>query len=63
MAAAGFAVTKSARRATRIGGRLGVDEKALANRRARRSVRVQVHVDGADADVVPAKLWTDWDVI
>ena len=61
MPAAGYAVTKGARRITRKAGSLTARMKALANRRNRRSVRVQVHVQGADADVQP-KLFTDWDV-
>jgi len=63
MAGAGFAVTKGARRATRVGGRLGTEDKSAANRHNRRQVRVVVHVAGVDADVWPPKLWTDWDVI
>ena len=58
----GFTVTKGARRATRIGGRLGRTDKAKANRRSRHHVRQHVHVRGVDADPMP-KLWTDWDVI
>lgn len=60
MPGAGFAVTKGARCATRIGGRLRAVEKAFANRRNRR--QGQREVRGADADVV-AKLYTDFDVI
>jgi hypothetical protein len=63
MAHAGFVVTKMARSATAIGGRLTVEEKARANRRNRRAVREQVRLGGVDADVLPPKLWTDWDVI
>jgi hypothetical protein len=62
MPGAGFTVTKAARRATRIGGRLCADDKALANRRSRRHLRQERHARGEDADVTP-KLWTDWDVI
>jgi hypothetical protein len=63
MAPVGFVVTKSARRAARIGGHLRAEDKARANRKNRRHVRALVHVGGADADVWPPKLWTDWDVI
>ena len=62
MVAAGFAITKSARRATRIGGRLRREEKASANRRNRRHLRAQLQTRGEDADLAP-KLWTDRDVI
>jgi hypothetical protein len=63
MAHAGFVVTKMARSATAIGGRLTVKEKARANRRNRRAVREQVRTDGAEVDIRPPRLWTDWDVI
>ena len=62
MAGAGFAITWSARRITRVGGRLTHEEKAFANRRNRRQVKQALLARGDDADIVP-KLWTDWDVI
>jgi hypothetical protein len=62
MPGAGFAVTKMARRATRIGGSLNQADKAWANRRNRRHVRQELHVHGENAEITP-KLWTDWDVI
>lgn len=62
MAGGGFAVTKDARRATRIGGHLRGVEKATANRRNRRAARSEVRARGEDALLVP-KLYTGWDVI
>jgi hypothetical protein len=62
MPGAGFSVTKMARRATRIGGRVNHTEKACANRRNRRHLRQELHVHREDAVLTP-KLWTDWDVI
>lgn len=62
MPGAGFNITKGARRATRIGGRLSHEEKSLANRRARRRTHQELHVCGEDALFEPV-LWTDWDVI
>ncbi len=59
---AGFTITRSARRATRIGGHLGGEEKALACRRNRRRLRQDLREHGEDALLEPA-LWTDWDVI
>lgn len=58
----GFAVTKGARRAVRIGGSLGSIAKGLANRRNRRRAKQELHTRGEDAVLAP-KLWTDWDVI
>ena len=58
----GFAITKGARRATRIGGSLSRVDKAKANRRNRHHVRQHVREHGAAADPMP-KLWTDWDII
>lgn len=62
MAGAGFAVTKMARRATRIGGSLNHADKAWANRRNRRHARQELRAHGEDADLTP-KLWTDYDVV
>jgi len=62
MPGAGFAVTKGARLATHIGGRLRHVEKAAANRKNRRHAHQQLRAYGEDADLSP-KLWTDWDVI
>ncbi len=62
MPGAGFAVTKGARRATRIGGRLRAEEKSFANRRNRRQAHHELRANGTDADIVP-KLYTDYDVI
>lgn len=62
MAGGGFAVTKDARRATRIGGHLGVVEKATANRRNRRAARSELRARGEDAMLNP-KLYTGWDVV
>jgi hypothetical protein len=62
MPGAGFAVTKTARRATRIGGHLRREEKARANRRNRRHAHQELRTRGEDAVLAP-KLWTDWDVI
>jgi hypothetical protein len=62
MIGSGFAVMKGARRATRIGGSLRAEDKALANRRNRRHVREQVRKHGESADLTP-KLWTDRNVI
>jgi len=59
---AGFAVTREARRVTRIGGRLPQADKSLANRKNRRQVRQEVQAHGAEADVV-MKLWTERDVL
>ncbi len=59
----GYAVQKGARRAVqRIGGHLGAEEKARANRRNRRRARLDLHANGEDALFTP-KLWTAWDVI
>jgi hypothetical protein len=62
MAGGGSAVTKGARRITKLGGRLGHEEKALANRKNRRHARRELHAHGEDAVITP-KLWTDFDVI
>jgi hypothetical protein len=62
MHGAGFAITKGARRATRIGGRLRAVEKAAANRANRRQLKQELHLRGVDAEQLP-HLWTDWDVI
>ena len=62
MRGAGFAITRDARRATRIGGHLGSAEKATANRRNRRAARAELRARGEDALLV-AKLYTGWDVI
>jgi len=62
MNGAGFAVTKDARTITKIGGRLGRIEKALANRRNRRHIRRDLHTHGEDATLLP-KLFTSWDVL
>ncbi len=58
----GYAVTRDARHDTRYGGRLGREEKARANRRNRRWLRVDLGVQGEDALLIP-KLYTGWDVI
>jgi hypothetical protein len=62
MPGAGFAVTKGARRITRIGGHLRALDKAIANRKNRRHTKQDLHARGADALLTP-KLWTDYDVI
>jgi hypothetical protein len=62
MKGAGFAVTKGARRATRIGGSLGAGSKARANRRNRRRAKKELRTRGEDALFMPL-LWADWDVI
>ena len=62
MPGAGFAVTRGARRITRVGGRLRHVEKAAANRKNRRRAHQQLQAHGEDADLAP-KLWTDWDTI
>lgn len=62
MNGAGFAVTKCARRAVRVGGELGRIEKRVANRRNRRRFHQELRSRGEDAAFVP-KLWTGWDVI
>ena len=59
---AGFAVTKGARRITRIGGHLRALDKAIANRKNRRHTKQDLQARGADALLTP-KLWTDYDVI
>jgi hypothetical protein len=58
----GFAVTKGARRVTKIGGTMGREEKALANRRNRRRLNEDLRINGEDAALTPI-LFTDWDVI
>jgi hypothetical protein len=62
MRGAGFAVTKGARRITRIGGRLRHVEKAAANRKNRRHAHQQFQTHGEDADLAP-KLWTERNVL
>ena len=62
MVGAGFAVTKNARRITRIGGHLGSIEKADANRKNRRHTKQEIQAHGVDADIIP-KIWTERDVI
>lgn len=57
-----YAVTKCARRATRIGGSLGHEAKAFANRRARRDAKRDLRVRGEDA-TSDVKRYTGWDVI
>ncbi len=62
MPGAGFAVTKSARRITRLGGRLSHEDKALANRKNRKQTKQELQTRMPDADITP-KLWTDWDLL
>lgn len=62
MAGAGFAVTKGARKAARIGGSLSSFDKHKANRRNRRRAKQDLLARGENADFCP-KLHTDWDVI
>lgn len=61
----GFAITKCARRATRIGGHLGSEEKSATNRSHRRHVRQELHRNAelADLGLRPPKKYTGWDVI
>ncbi len=55
-------MTRDARHDTRYGGRLGRAEKARANRRNRRRLRIDLGVHGEEALLIP-KLHTGWDVI
>ncbi len=57
-----FAVTKCARRATRIGGQFGRAEKARANRRARRKTHRELRTRGEDGDFT-VRRYSGWDVI
>lgn len=57
-----YIVTLGARRITRLGGSLTRQDKAVANRRARRAINAELREKGEDASG-NAKLYTDYDVI